>query len=82
MRLKNNIATSDSGFVFNPYTGESYSMNPIASEILVLLKAGKSKDEIEEEILERYHVDAATFEKDYADFEGMLNHFRLIENEG
>lgn len=81
MKIKTNIATSDSGFVFNPSTGESYSLNPIASEILGLAKAGKQKDEIISVILNKYHVDIATLEKDFSDFEGMLNHFRLIDNE-
>jgi hypothetical protein len=81
MKIKTNVATSDSGFVFNPSTGESYSLNPIATEILGLAKAGNSKKEIVDTVLSKYHVDAATFEKDFADFEGMLNHFRLIDNE-
>ena len=34
MRLKKNIAVSDSGFVFNPTTGDSYSLNPVGKEIL------------------------------------------------
>jgi hypothetical protein len=30
MNLKNNIAISDSGFIFNPSRGESYSTNQSA----------------------------------------------------
>ncbi len=29
MNVKKDIAISDSGFVFDPTTGESYSVNPI-----------------------------------------------------
>ena len=34
MKLKKNIATSESGFVFNPSTGDSFSLNTIGAEIL------------------------------------------------
>jgi len=41
MNIKKNIALSDSGFIFNPSTGESFSMNPIGLEIITMLKEGK-----------------------------------------
>ncbi|MFM2358786.1 MAG: hypothetical protein RLY16_779, partial [Bacteroidota bacterium] len=38
MQLKKNIATSDAGFIFNPSTGDSFSANPLAAEIILELK--------------------------------------------
>ena len=38
MNLRKNIATSESGFIFNPSTGDSFSANPLAAEILLHLK--------------------------------------------
>ena len=35
MKIKTNIALSDSGFLFNPSTGDSYSVNPIGQEIAI-----------------------------------------------
>ena len=42
MKLKKNIATSEAGFIFNPGTGDSFSVNNIGSEILVMFKENKS----------------------------------------
>lgn len=79
MKLKKNIAASESGFVFNPTTGDSYSTNPIGAEILSLMKEGKSFAEISSTILEKYEVDAAVFEKDYMDFAAQLKGYNLLE---
>lgn len=81
MKIKKNIALSESGFIFNPSTGESFSVNPIGGEMLKLLKEGKKKDEIKEVILSRYNTDDATFERDYYDFINILNHYLLTETD-
>jgi hypothetical protein len=82
MRIKKNIALSDSGFIFNPSTGESFSVNPIGAEMLKMLKDGKEKDDIKKAILEKYQTDDATFERDYYDFVNVLNHYLLTEIDG
>jgi len=38
MKLKNNIAISETGFVFDPNSGDSYSLNTIGKEILEMVK--------------------------------------------
>ncbi len=81
MRLKKNIAISDSGFVFNPSTGDSYSINPIGMEIIHLLQQDKTKDEIRNNIMGNYSCDENTFEKDFYDFSVMLRNYKLLENE-
>ena len=79
MKLKSNIAISDSGFIFDPVSGDSYTLNPIGKEILSLLKENKSDKEISEVVLEKYDVDDSIFEQNYYDFIGMLSHFDLLE---
>jgi hypothetical protein len=79
MILKKNIATSDSGFIFNPSTGDSYSSNPIGSEILQLLKQGNTPQEIKKVILEKYDVENGQFERDWDDFKNQLKEANLIE---
>jgi hypothetical protein len=81
MKIKKNIAISDSGFIFNPNTGESFSMNPIGVEIMNLLKEEKSKEEISKIVLEKYQTDEASFEKDFYDFVNILNHYHLGEQD-
>lgn len=80
MNLKKNIATSESGFIFNPSTGDSYSANPIAVEILALLKEGKSSSAIKSQIIERYDVQSAQLEKDWDDFVNQLKFANLLES--
>ncbi|MBJ7427710.1 MAG: PqqD family protein [Bacteroidia bacterium] len=72
MKIKKNVAISESGFIFNPTTGDSFSTNPIGLEIIRMLKEEKSKDDIRKTILGKYVTDESTFEKDYYDFVMML----------
>ena len=44
--IKKNIATNEFGFVFNPATGDSFNSNPIAAEIIKLMKENQSLNEI------------------------------------
>jgi hypothetical protein len=80
MKIKRNIALSDSGFVFNPSTGDSFSTNPIGLEIIKMLKEEKPDEEIKKYVLNTYNTDEATFEKDYYDYINMLVKIKLTES--
>ncbi len=77
--LKKNIAVSESGFVFNPTTGDSFSLNNVGTEILRLMKDGKSEGDIKNTIRAWYDIDEETLEKDYYDFLKMLGQFKLLD---
>lgn len=79
MKVRKNIAISDSGFLFNPSNGDSYSVNPIGQEIIQMLQEGKSEEEIMAQILEEYMIDKTTVEKDLYDFLNMLKSNKLTE---
>lgn len=79
MRFKKNIATSEAGFIFNPGSGDSFSSNPIGSDILSLLKEDKSRQEIIELICARYEVESNLFEKDLDDFLSQLRDHNLLD---
>jgi hypothetical protein len=81
MQIKKNIAISDTGFVFDPGNGESFSVNPIGLEILKSLKDGKSDDEVKKIIVSKYQVDDDSVEKDFYDFTKMLETLKLTESE-
>lgn len=81
MNLLKNLALSDTGFVFNPATGDSFSVNPIGLDILKHLKDGKSENEIRKHLLESYQTDKETVEKDLYDFFKMLDQLRLTEHD-
>jgi hypothetical protein len=78
MRIKKNIAVSESGFLFNPSTGDSFSVNPVGQDVIKLMKEEKSDEEIIDEILNTYMVDKNTVEKDLYDFKNVLESFKLI----
>ena len=79
MRLKKNIATSDTGFIFNPTTGDSFTVNPMASEILQYLKQGLSFSEFKNLLLQKYEVDTHQLENDCEDFLNQLKDANLLE---
>jgi len=79
MNIKKNIAISDTGFIFNPLSGDSFSVNPIGLEIMKLLKESKSKEEIVKILKVDYMVDEYTLEKDLYDFNIMLENYKLAE---
>ncbi len=79
MKLKPNIAVSESGFVFNPATGESFTLNPIGAEIIAKIHEGLDYSEISEWVKKEYTTDEATFERDFNDFVGQLKINGLFE---
>ncbi|MFT4525900.1 MAG: hypothetical protein ACI9FU_002131 [Granulosicoccus sp.] len=79
VRLKKNIAISDSGFVFNPTTGDSFSLNGIGLDILQFLKDEKGEDEIKSTLQAWYDIDRDTVDKDYYDFVKMLGQHKLLD---
>jgi len=81
MRLKRNIAISESGFLFDPTGGESYSLNEQGLEILNLLKEKKSNEEIARFMTDNYDIASDDFEKYFYDFLGMLKQYKLMEDD-
>ena len=79
MKIKKDVAISDSGFVFNPATGESFTVNHTGIELFNYLKDGKSYNEIRDLMLEKYDTNEATFEKDYQDFVAIMEYNNLLE---
>jgi hypothetical protein len=78
MKLRKNIAISDSGFIFNPTTGDSFTTNAIGLEILQLLKDGEPVDTIADTLCGRYASEQNTIDKDLAEFLLTLRHNKMI----
>lgn len=81
MKIKKSIAVSKSGFIFNPSTGDSYTVNQIAAEILELLKESDSLEKVKAEILKNYDVDEKFLDEDLNDFAAHLQQLGLTEYE-
>ena len=81
MQIKKNIAVSETGFVFNPTTGDSYSINQVGQEILGHLGKNRSPAEITSLMTSTYDIDPPSFEKYFFDFMSMLRQFELLDEE-
>ena len=79
IKVKKNIAISESGFIFDPTSGDSYLVNEIGLEIIKFLKEETHLDEIKNSMIEKYDIDSQSFEKYYLDFIQMLKGFNLME---
>jgi len=79
MKIKRDIAISDSGFVFNPASGESFTVNNIGIELFNYIKEGIPYEKIRDLMLEKYDTNEATFEKDYQDFTSVMEYNNLLD---
>jgi hypothetical protein len=79
MPIKDNIALSENGFVFNPSTGDSFTLNSTGKEVLGLIKEGKNIEQIASIMLEKYDVDRVILERYLADFVNDLRINNLLE---
>lgn len=79
MIINKKIAISETGFVFNPTTGDSYSMNPIATEILNMFKKEMKEEDIINALLEKYDVSKSVLQKSYDEFIDTLKKLKIIE---
>jgi len=75
----NALAVSDSGFIFDPSTGQTFTTNEIGLEIIRLLKEGKKLEAIVSYIDEHYDADGDVIYKDTVQFLSQLKTYRLID---
>jgi hypothetical protein len=79
MPIKENIALSENGFVFNPSTGDSYTLNNSGKEVMIMIKEGKNINQIEDLLFEKYDIDRISLERYLADFINDLSVYNLME---
>jgi len=80
MTINKKIAVSETGFIFNPTSGDSYSMNPIATEILEMLKKEMSEEDIKKALFEKYDVSKSVLNKSYDEFIDTLRKLNILED--
>ena len=78
-KIPSNLAVSESGFLFSPSTGETFTLNTIGLNIFKMLQKEKSPDEIIEHFTREYDVEKFSFERDFTDFINMLKTYNLVE---
>jgi hypothetical protein len=82
VKLKKNIALSESGFIFDPTTGDSFSVNTTGSKIFEFLKEGLTKEQIIERLSVVFDMDKEQIQRDLDDFLNHLQQLKMIENAG
>jgi len=78
MKVNRNLAISENGFVFNPTTGDSFSINELGVFIINKIKEGKTKNEILEAIAQDYNAEKSTIEKDFNEFLKIVSNHQLV----
>jgi Coenzyme PQQ synthesis protein D (PqqD) len=80
MIIKGNIALSENGFVFNPSTGDSFTLNNTGKEVLMMIKEGKNLNQIADLMIAKYDADRITLERYIEDFVNDLSVNNLMED--
>jgi hypothetical protein len=76
--LLKDIAFSDTGFVFNPVTGESFTVNAVGVNILNSMREGNSFQHIIDQLVLDFQIEKETAERDVLDFVNLLKLYQLI----
>jgi hypothetical protein len=66
------LAISESGFVFDPVSGHSFTVNETGLAILRAIQRDRRLDTLQQRLLEEYEVSAAMLDRDLLEFLGSL----------
>jgi len=80
-RLKD-LAVSETGFVFDPYSGATFSLNASALCLLRGLKEGLGPDELIARLEESFDVTDADLSRDIDEFLELLRYNGVLPQEG
>ncbi len=79
MKVNKSVAISESGFLFDAMSGDSYSLNPIAAEILEMIREQKSMEEIKQELLKKYDVTPTLLDKSVDEYIFTLKKLNILK---
>lgn len=78
-RRLSDLAISESGFVFDPYTGASFTVNATGLRVLEALKAGVTgRDALVARLGEAFEVRGEDVTRDVDEFVGLLRRYGLL----
>ncbi len=75
------LALSDTGFAFDPYSGSTFTVNATGHCVLVALKEGLAVDAIAARVRERFDARGADVARDVDDFVAALRQHGLVGSE-
>ncbi|MCZ7602737.1 MAG: PqqD family protein [Melioribacteraceae bacterium] len=77
MNRLNKLAVNSEGFIFDPTTGDSYTVNPTGLFIINSLREGKEIDQIAEELSKEFEETPEEISSDISDFITHLNTYNI-----
>jgi len=78
MQTIDQLVLDENNILFYPMMGNSYQLNSIGNEIITLLKEHKSKDELIDELAQKYEVEKSELFIDVSDFLSKLKIYGLM----
>lgn len=75
------LAVSDSGFVFDPYTGSTFSVNAAGRQILKGLAEELEREAIVASLTESFEVEGADLNRDLDEFIHLLRDSGLVSQD-
>ena len=79
MKIKSDCIVSLEGFLLNPRSGESFSLNASAMDLFSLLKTEQTEESLLLYLQEMYDVDLPTLQADLSDFLFLLRYKELLD---
>lgn len=73
------LALSDTGFLFDPITGHTYTLNRSGCDLLRLMRDGVAEGELATRLAKKYDVTEAEAERDCQQFLRQLRDYRLLD---
>ena len=71
------LAISDSGFIFDPVSGHSFTLNETGLEILRYVQKNRHLYALQEHLAEEFDVDRPTLDRDLLEFLGSMRDLLL-----
>jgi len=78
MQTIDQLVLDENNILFYPMMGNSYQLNSIGNDIITLLKEHKSKDEIIDDLAQKYEVEKSELFIDVSDFLSKLKIYGLM----
>ena len=82
MIIKPGLRISDQGVVFDPSTGESFTVNETGLKILQYLQEGIGDEELFAKLSEEYDLSRSDFDRNLLDFISVIKSYYLSVHEG
>jgi PqqD family protein of HPr-rel-A system len=78
LRNLRELAVSDTGFVFDPYSGSTFTVNETGLCVLQAIKDGADRDVVVARLRERFDVGAEDVARDVEEFVHVLRQNALV----